>query len=521
MMPPMAMAAGMRPPYLGLGTGAEIRAVEAELIEGWGLPAVVLMERAASAAAALVEEVGPGCPVVILVGTGNNGADGLALARILHDRQVSVRVLSVGGTMGELASRQLGFLNRRGLSARPFTGAEAFGPEWVLVDALMGAGLNRPLRSDAMLAVEWVNRQRWRAVVALDLPTGLDPATGKALGALVQATDTLAMGALKPGLFADGALAAVGRLWFADVGLPRSLLEALPGRLVEAPELRLPPPDAHKGSQGAVFVLGGSKAMLGAGALAARGACRAGCGLVYWGVPFGSREAAAMAVPEAIVVGLPDGEEGLGPEALRVLGPYLARVKALVVGPGMVPGPQLSALVKALAEAYTGPLVLDAGALPSQEDTLPPRSGAVILTPHPGELARIFGTEASAVQADRVGHACALARRHAALAVLKGARTLIADPEGRYAVQPVSSPLLATAGAGDVLAGLLGGLLGRGLGPQAAAEAAVWAHALAAKGLEEGGMVSLVASDVLERLPLALGAPPPAPWRAGDLMRIA
>lgn len=517
----MASHLGARPPFLGVGTGAEIRAIEAELIEGWGLPAVVLMERAASAAAALIEHLAPGAPVALLVGTGNNGADGLALARILHDRQVPVRILAVGGSMGELASRQLGFLNRRGLSVRPFTGAESFGAEWVVVDAILGAGLSRPLKSDAMLAVDWLNRQRWRAVVALDLPTGLDPATGKSLGGLVQATDTIAMGALKPGLFADSALEAVGRLWFADVGLPRNLLEALPGRLIEAPELRLAPPDAHKGSQGAVLVVAGSRAMLGAGALAARGAARAGCGLVYWAVPYEAREAAAMAVPEAIAVGLPEGEEGVGPEALRVLGPYLARVKAVVAGSGLGRNPRVTALIRHLAEAYTGPLVLDADALPGPEDGLPARTGAVVLTPHPGELARMFATETVQVQADRVGHATALARRFSAIAVLKGARTIVAEPEGSYAVQPISTPLLATAGAGDVLAGLIGGLIGRGLEAEAAAEAAVWAHAMAAKGMEEGGMVSLVASDLLERLPLALGAAPPAAWRVGDLMRIA
>jgi NAD(P)H-hydrate epimerase len=258
--------------------------------------------------------------------------------------------------------------------------------------------------------------------------------------------------------------------------------------------------------------------MSGAAVLAARAAARTGIGLVYLGVPAGQREGVAMAVPEAIVLPLPESEGSVGPEAVAVLQPQLRRCRAVALGPGMGFTARVRELVDALLAGYDGPVVLDADALPRGERALPQRLGPVVMTPHPGEMARMLDLRPEDVQKDRLGSALEAARRFRAIVALKGARTVIARPDGGYAVNATGSPLLATAGSGDVLTGLVAGLLGRGLDAYDAAATAVWMHGRAADLARDAGMVSLMAGDVVDRIPLLLGQAPP-PFPAGEELR--
>ena len=507
----------IRPPAPAVGTANQVQTLERKLIDEWGFPALVLMERASLAVARFIDRHYPDAPVLVMAGTGNNGADGLAVARLLVDRGRTVRVLTVGASLGELATRQMAWLARRGVTPKGFAGAESFGPEWVLVDAIFGIGLDRPLKSDAMLAIDWANRGPWRAVVAVDVPSGLDADTGASMGAVVRATHTITFGVLKTGLLTDQALDRLGQLWLADIGFPPATVEPLAGRLNAPAPLPSTLPDAHKGTQGTVMVIAGSPTMTGAAVLAARAAARTGIGLVYLGVPASQREGVAMAVPEAIVLPLAEHDGSLGPEAVATLQPQLRRCRAVAIGPGMGYTPRVRELVDALLASYEGPVVLDADALPRGE-ALPTRLGPVVMTPHAGEMARLLDLKPEQVQKDRLGSALEAARRHRAIVALKGARTVIARPDGGYAVNATGSPLLATAGSGDVLTGLIAGLLGRGMEAFAAASTGVWMHGRAADLARDAGMVSLMAGDVVERIPHLLGQAPPL-YPAGEELR--
>ncbi|MEB3285035.1 MAG: NAD(P)H-hydrate dehydratase [Candidatus Sericytochromatia bacterium] len=499
------------PPDLApaIGSVEQVQTLERKLIDEWGFPALALMERAAVAVVRFIERHYPGAPVVVMAGTGNNGADGLAVARILVDRGHTVRVVTVGGSLGELATRQMAWLARRGIQSRNFSGSETFGADWVLVDAIFGVGLNRALKSNTTLAIDWINRGPWRAIVSIDVPSGMNADSGENMGACVRAHHTITLGLLKNGLLTDPALLRIGHLWLADIGFPPALSEQIAGRLNQPHPLPVPEPAAHKGTLGTVLVLAGSPTMTGAAVLTARAAARAGIGLVYLGVGAEQRDAVAMGLPESIVLPLPELDGSVGPEAVAVLEPQLKRCKAVVMGPGMGQSPRITELVQALLRAYDGPVVLDADALPRGDGVLPHREAPVILTPHAGELGRMANARADEVQRNRLQLALDVARRQRAIVVLKGARTIIARPDGTYAINATGSPLLATAGSGDVLAGLIGGLLGRGLEPFEAAGTAAWLHGRAADLARDSGMVSLLASDVIERIPALLGASTP------------
>lgn len=499
-----------------VGTAEQVQHLEKRLIDEWGYPALLLMERAALATVHLLDQLFPDAPVVVMAGAGNNAGDGLAIARLLLERGRPVRVLTVGSTLGDLASKQLSWLGRRGLSPKTFAGSESFGPEWVLVDAIFGIGLNRPLKSDVQLAIDWINRSNWRSVVAIDIPSGLVADTGDALGGAVEADHTVTFGLLKPGLLMDPALARIGKLWLADIGFPRALTQPLPGRLNHPAPLPPVPADAHKGTLGTVMLVAGSKTMSGAAILAARAACRSGVGLVYLAIAESQREMAAIAVPEAIVLPLPEEHGTIGPDAFGAIAAHFPRIRALGIGPGLGRTEGVKALVDRLLTSFKGPIVLDADALPDHDQRLPARPEPVLLTPHAGEMGRMAGVTAADVQKNRLHFALAAAKEHSAVVVLKGARSIVARPDGTYAINATGSPMLATAGSGDVLTGLATGLIGRGMTVADAAATAVYAHGRAAEAASEQGMVSLVAGDLIDRLPHVMGRPPVVRQRVGD-----
>lgn len=519
----------MMPDVHPLLTADAMRAADRYTIETFGLPGFTLMETAGRGAAALIEErFGPlrGRRVVICCGKGNNGGDGLVVARVLSERGARVDVLTPAAAedLSADAAHNLRLLQRladhapRGslhlhLRHTPdalgaFEGADLY------VDALLGTGLTSALRPPLIDYVRWLN-ERPAPVVALDLPTGLHSDTGVVLGEAVRATLTVTMGALKAGLFLGEGPLRAGHVAVVDIGLPGFVLERLrrePGcglrATDEAIRAWLPerPPDAHKYSVGLALVVGGSPDFTGAPVMASEAAARAGSGYVLCACPASARAAIAAHLTEVATVPLPDDADGLRTEGHAVLARWLERARALLVGPGLGRRPGTGAFVRDLLRATDVPVVLDADglqALAGHTDLLSRHAaGRWILTPHAGEFRRLAGDDVDLT--DRLRTARTFAERWNVVLLLKGMPSVVACPDGTAYVAP-AHPALATAGTGDVLAGLCAGLLAQGMPPERAAVAALHLGAAAAEHYAaRHDPRSLVATDLIRALPVVL-----------------
>ncbi|MFM7271307.1 MAG: NAD(P)H-hydrate dehydratase [Actinomycetes bacterium] len=474
-------------------TPAEMAAADRRTIDG-GTPFDTLVGRAGRAVArAVLAELGGayGRRVVVVCGKGSNGADGRVAAAALAARGVRVAVLDLAAFDPARLERELGRAD-------------------LVVDAMYGTGLRGPLVDAAAACVD-AFAAAGLPVVAIDIPSGIDGATGAATGMAVRAVRTVTFAAWKPGLLLEPGRTHAGRVSVADIGIDLGLAHRDPSLgLVTAADLAawLPPrdPSAHKWSVGPLLVVGGSPGLEGAPRLAAAAALRAGSGIVWCATP-----GAATAEPGpgelAEVVGhpLPVGPSGSLDDAAvdHLLADALGartRFGALVLGPGLGTGTEVAGAVRRLLAAVSVPVLLDADGLTALAGDLGPlrdRAAAghrTVLTPHEGEFARLAGP----VCPDRVAAARRLAADSGATVLLKGPGTVVSDPDGSAAISTPGGPWLATAGTGDVLAGILGSLLARGLAPQRAAAGAAWLHGRAA---DLAGHTSLVAGDVVAALP--------------------
>ncbi len=465
-----------------------------------GTPGIVLMENAGRAiadAAALRQKLGTS--IVVVAGPGNNGGDGFVAARLLSERGFRVRLLSLGdrdrlrGDAAEAARRFRGPAE----PAAPNRLADAA----LIIDAIFGAGLARPVEGAARAMIEAMNGCG-APILAVDLPSGINGSTGARLGAAVEAAETVTFFRRKPGhLLLPGRLYC-GKVRVADIGIKPEVLSHIgPRTFANAPELwkasfPVPQVDAHKYARGHAVVVSGGLARTGAARLAARGALRAGAGLVTIASP---REALAVnaAANLAVMVRAVDGAAELAAMLED------RRLNALVLGPGGGVGAPMRELV-ASALAAERAVVLDADALTSfAEDPAPlwaatAGRSATVMTPHQGEFGRIFQGEPNVLRAaSKLDAARAAAARSNTIVVLKGPDTVIAAPDGRAAINDNAPPWLATAGSGDVLSGMIAGLLAQGMPAFEAACAAVWLHGEAGNALGPG----LISEDLSEALP--------------------
>lgn len=469
-----------------------------------GTPGIVLMERAAEAAARECLRAVEGSPlrgerVVVLCGTGNNGGDGFAIARLLRRSPrvgtVAVLLLGARSRVAGDAAETLRRLERDGGEVAEVTAPEGLEPlrgATLVVDALYGAGLSRPLDAEGLASqAARIASGRRAFVVSVDLPSGLDAGSGVLAGPHVRADLTVTFGAPKIAHLLLPAAAACGRVVVADIGLlPADPTVGGPEAVTALDVAPLFPPRlvaAHKGTYGTLAVVGGAVGMAGAAALASRAAFRAGAGKVVVVAEEASRPAVHALVAEATTA-----------EALPESGPT-----AVAVGPGLGTGPWGALrLDEALARAL--PAVLDADALNllrGRLGLLAGRPGPTVLTPHPGEAARILGLSSAAVATDPESAARRLAAESGATVVLKGFRSVVATPAGRVARVLSGNPGLATGGSGDVLTGIVGALLARGLSAWEAATAGAYLHGLAGDLVRERlGEESLRASDLPEEL---------------------
>jgi NAD(P)H-hydrate epimerase len=486
------------------------RATDKWAIEDRGIPSLELMEHAGTGLTELVAQLAPEGRVAVVCGRGNNGGDGLVVARLLRERGRDVDVLLLADP-GELRGDALANYERL-----PAPGARAFEPgalegAGAIVDAILGTGFAGEPRDPIGSAIEAINQSDERTVVvACDVPSGVDSSTGEVAGVAVRAAATATFHAGKPGLWIAPGKANTGELRVIDIGIPEGApVEAEIG-LIEPAVVALIPRrdrDSTKFAAGSVLVCGGSLGLTGAPCLASESAMRAGAGYVTAFVPASLNLVFEMRLLEVMTVPLPDRDGALEPAGLDRVLDRAGRSDALVLGPGIGRAQETVELCRDLARRVNLPLLLDADGLNAHADqlgSLAKRSAPTVLTPHAGELGRLLGRPSAEIEQHRLASVREAAARARAVVVLKGDDTIVAEPTGRAAVSRGGAPALATAGTGDVLSGLIGALLAKHMDPFEAACAGVFVHARAGQyAAQTIGPEGVIASDVIEALPQA------------------
>ncbi len=479
-----------------------------------GIPGGVLMERAgAEMARVALEAFAPGRALVV-AGGGNNGGDGFVIARELHRAGVDVTVLP---TKDEYRGDPLTNLEvLRNLDVR-FVGPDELEAELartnLVVDALLGTGFSGEVREREARLIGKINESSV-PVLAVDVPSGADGATGEVAGAAVRADVTVCAHAAKVGCVISPGLERAGEVVAVDIGIPPEADVDPSHAWTDADELRGKIPrtaePAHKYSAGALLVVAGSRGTTGAPQMVVRGAERTGCGIVFLATSEGSAPSVDLELTEALVHGVPEDDGGyMTSAALRRILELSERASALAVGPGMGVGDEGRKLVEGILREIEAPILLDADAVTNLVGTeaLARREAPTVITPHAGELGRLLESSAKEVEAHRLASARSAAETHGCCVLLKGSDTLVVRGT-HVAVNSTGSVALATGGTGDVLAGVIGALLSRGMDPYEAARAGAWAHGRAAElWLEDTGWPaeSLIATDLLGYLPLAIG----------------
>jgi hydroxyethylthiazole kinase-like uncharacterized protein yjeF len=495
---------------------AEMREFDRRASDEGATPSLLLMENAGRGAAdVLVARYGSSRGFLVVTGAGNNGGDGFVVARRLSTLGARVKVLASvppARLTGDAATNQRAFV---GVGGTMLEGAGALAelaaatPDDVIVDALFGTGLARPIIGEPLAWVEAMNASPARRT-ALDLPSGISGDTGAVLGAAVRAELTVSFGHRKRGSCTPSGAAHCGELVVVDIGVPPGLAERATygAALLEAGDVaaEVGRRDAlsHKGRSGRVLVLAGSPGKIGAALLVSRGALRAGAGLVTVAALPEAADRLELRVTEAMTA-------RLDPGALEAsLDPLLAAADVVAIGPGIGLDEHARRVVEHVLLRSDRAIVADADALThlaGRVEALAQAPGRIVLTPHAGELGRLLGTSAAEVEADRFTAVAALAERSGKVALLKGAFTLIARPGERIIVNPTGNSLLATGGSGDVLSGVIAALCVRSE-PHLGARAGAFVHGLAAERLarERGVDRGVLASEIADAIPAALAA---------------
>jgi hydroxyethylthiazole kinase-like uncharacterized protein yjeF len=488
-----------------------MREVDRWAIEDQGVPSLELMESAGGAVARAVAEMAPEGPVRIVCGKGNNGGDGLVAARRLAETGFEAEALLLWP--GEDASGDAKANLQRFPAATHVTAESldaALDGSAAVIDAMLGTGFEGAPRSPVDAAIDAINRCG-APVVACDIASGVNAASGEVEGGAIEADVTVSFHAAKLGHVVAPGKWHTGELLIAPIGIP----EGAPGEpaagVVGPAVLDLAPgrgPQSTKFSSGQVVVAGGSRGLTGAVCMAAEAAIRAGAGYATVAVPADLEAIFEAKLTEVMSVGCPGGDGSLGPGSAEAILSACERAAAVVLGPGLGRDDGALEVARDLALRIDAPTVIDADGLNAHAgrlDALSERQAPVVLTPHAGELGRLLERSSEQIGAHRLASAREAAQIAGAVVVLKGDDTIVSDGE-RVGVNAVSAPALATAGTGDVLSGVIAALLARGLEPFAAACAAVVGHAragrLAADAL--GSSESVVATDVIAQLPAAL-----------------
>src|SRR5919106_401943 len=503
-------------------TAEEMREMDRLTIEKHAVPGLTLMERAGEGVAKAIVERFQGIAkkgVLIVAGKGNNGGDGFVVARLLKKKQIPCEVallarqdelsnaagdnlrafLKIKGKVTEIGSNSLELLDR------------LIHKKALIIDAILGTGMKHEVRGLFAEGIAMINASGL-PVVAIDIPSGLDTDRGTPLGVAVQAVLTVALGYPKLGQVIYPGVNYVGDLVVADIGIAaEAVAEVAPKTELLDPETirRLvprPEPDTHKGTYGHVVVVAGSRGKTGAAILACRAAMRTGAGLVTLAAPLSLNGIFASSLVEVMTEPLRDSAtEEMEPPVDKEWRRLLERKNSLLFGPGIGVNDATRSALCWLLRNLEIPWVIDADGLNNlalEVDRMPSAKVAPIITPHPGEMARLIGRDTASVNRDRVGIARSFAVERRCHVVLKGARTVIATADGKVFINPTGNAGMASGGMGDVLAGMLAALLGEGLSAEDAMKLGVYLHGfLGDRAAAEKGPIGLIASDLIDRVP--------------------
>lgn len=504
----------------------EMQYIERTAMETYGIPGAVLMENAgAGVARSLQEMVGNlrDKKICIFSGHGNNGGDGYVAARYIYNAGAKVKVFLLGKKEQIQGDAKIHYdiAGKMGIDIVEVLGDR----DWdkvrlalvfadAVVDALLGTGFRGNIRDHYAEVFTLINNSK-KPIISVDLPSGLQANTGFVGAYCIKATKTISFGLPKAGLLLYPGTDYVGELEVIDIGIPLQLLEdeevkqhLITEELVKA---RLPqrPGDTHKGDNGRITVVGGSEGLTGAAVLASHAALRSGAGLVTLGIAQSLHDIMEVKCTEVMTRPLPEAGRGvLSPDAQEQIQQMAQTADVLLLGPGLSTRGDVPQLVRDLVKCISIPMVVDAdglNALVDSMDVLEQAAGALVFTPHPGEMARLTKMPINDVQANRMEVARTYAQRWGATVVLKGARTVIATPDGQVYINITGNPLLATGGTGDVLAGLIAGFIGQGMTPEDAAVTAVYVHGRSADVLaREIGGRGMLAGELLPVIPRVL-----------------
>jgi len=507
-----------------LCTASEVMALDRYAIEQVGIPGAVLMENAGRFCSRWFADRFathfPG-PVLVVAGKGNNGGDGYVMARILSESgwQVTTLVLGQKEAIAGDAKVMLNIISQLEVPIRYIKDVSALEASFaetapaLIVDAIFGTGLKSTVRGLQAAAISLINESN-ASVFAVDIPSGVDGSSGRVCGVAVKADLTATFDHAKIGHGSYPGAAYVGDLEVVDIGIPASGRQTFSSQvaLLDETDVQLLLPDrsiaGHKGTFGHLLVLAGSPGKTGAAALAGNAAVRSGCGLVTVATSAAVHDIIEVKLTEAMSCSLADQNGLISLQAQREIEQLLVGRHALAVGPGLGQSDQLAELLKLLLTTVTVPMVVDADGLNLLADQLKclsdRRGKELILTPHPGEMARLTGLTVAEIEANRFEVAQNFAAEYGVILLLKGVRTVIAAPDGRVNINSTGNDGLASGGSGDVLTGLIGGLLAQGLDGFSAATLGAWLHGRAAELVAaDQGTAGMVASDLICKLPLA------------------
>ncbi|MEG0014391.1 MAG: NAD(P)H-hydrate dehydratase [Cellulosilyticaceae bacterium] len=494
-----------------LTTKAQINAIDQEAIQDYKIPSILLMEHAAYSVFRYIDkQYETRQSITILCGPGNNGGDGLALARQLvigAKHKVKVILLAIpqklsldGQTYYEMC-KQMNVNIKEGYAflkiQRALEGAD------IIVDALFGTGLTRPITGQYYNVIEWINSQD-KTVISIDMPSGISADTGQVLGIAIKASVTISFALPKLGLYLYPGIDYVGRIMIKDIGVPKTILENCPSRIFAMDEIYakayLPRryTRSNKGTYGKVLIIGGQSGMSGAVTLAGESCMRSGAGTVTIAVPKSISDILEINLTESMTITLPDDEGQLSVEAVPILRKLIEKYDVLAVGPGIGRSKAIEEILKVVLESNK-PCVIDADglyALKNHLEFLKTRTSPVVLTPHPGELAYLMDKSISDILENPLRISEEFIKQYPVTLVLKLERTIIKDAEKTF-INTTGNNGLAKGGSGDVLTGIITALMGQNVPPNEAARLGVYIHGKAAdKMIEEKSRYSLLPHDI-------------------------
>jgi hydroxyethylthiazole kinase-like uncharacterized protein yjeF len=505
-----------------------MRKADLTAIEKFNIPGMVLMENAGLHVAQAVKEVfikqkkySDKC-VAIICGKGNNGGDGFVAARHLANDgySVDVFVLAKENEIKGDALSNLEIIKKMDIPIKTVTTSEDMAMMEmkckcvsVIVDAIFGTGIKGEIHGIAQEAIRIINNSK-SYIIAVDIPSGISGQTGKVLGVATKANETVTMAALKMGLVLYPGASYAGKIHVVDIGMPKKVLCDLQpeGFLTDREEVislfKPYPPYAHKGNFGRVFIIAGSRGMAGAAALAAKAAVHCGAGLVTLGIPKSLNDIIQVKVTEAMTAPLPETADGtLSLDCLEQALAFSVKCDAVALGPGLSQHEETKRFVKNFVMECPVPMVIDAdalNALAESPDVFTKTSAPVLITPHPGEMARLLKVASSDIEQDRIAAVKRGVSMWGCTVLLKGARSLIGHTDGRLWINPTGNPGMATGGSGDVLTGMTAALIARAMATHEAAVAGAYIHGMAGDlAADEMGQISLAAGDIIRFLPRA------------------